>query len=178
MTLFGRNQILDRHVQRALRSMKSLSNFETELQAFIQEESRSQAERILEDKDPAKSSFTLENLRKFSYKEQLQKFQKTNPLLLASIVGTLSKSKGVKPFEVSRKGFGGANRDEDVDLLPCVVQTISRILKNRHPSSISTLPCLNSLYMWTNRVPGQLFHLFNSLGDSFRCAFCSTRSKY
>ena len=148
--------------------MKSIPSFEIEFCAFVQEESRLQAERIVADKDPSRSTFTLDSLRKFSYKEQLHKFQKTNPLLLASIVGTLSKSKDATYTDLSRKGFGGANREEEVDLIPCVVQSLSRVLKNRHPSSVSLLPCLTSLYLWTNRVPGQLFHLFNSLGDSFR----------
>ena len=151
--------------------MKSFSGFAPAFLSFVQEESRLQADVVLEEKDPPRSSFTLENLRKFSYKEQLQKFQRTNPLLLASIMGTLSKTKGAKYGEVSRKGFGGLNRSEDIDLVPTVVQSISRILKNRHPYSVSVLPCLNSLYFWANRVPGHLFHLFNSQGDSYRYAF-------
>ena len=56
----------------------------------------------------------------------------------------------------------------DIDLLPCVVQTMSRILKNRHPKAIVTLPCLNSLFLWSNRVSGHMFHYYNALGDSFR----------
>ena len=62
--------------------MKPLSGFDTGLQQFVQEESRIQADRILDEKDPAKSSFSLETLRHFSYTEQLEKFQKTNPILL------------------------------------------------------------------------------------------------
>ena len=31
--------------------------------------------------------------RKFSYKEELQRFQRTNPLLLACVAGTISKCK-------------------------------------------------------------------------------------
>ena len=169
-----RKQILDRHDQRALRTMKSLSDFDSAFQRFVQEESRLQAEGILREKDPSKNIFSLENLRQFSYKEQLHKFQRTNPVLMASIVGTLSRSKGVQPDDLSRKGFGGSNREEEIDLVPCVVQTISRLLKNRHPSSIATLPSLNSLYMWTNRVPGNLFHFYNALGDTFRYALLSS----
>ena len=148
--------------------MKSLPNFPSALVAFVQEESRLQAEAVVDQKDPSRTTFSLDNLREFSYKEQLHKLQKTSPLLVASIVGTLSKSRRAEPGEISRKGFGGANSDEDVDLMPCTVQSISRIIRNRHPSSVSILPCLNSLYLWTNRVPGQLFNWFNSLGDSFR----------
>ena len=151
--------------------MKSLPNFSSDLVAFVQEESRLQAEAVVDEKDPSRTTFSLDTLRKFSYKEQLHKLQRTNPLLVASIVGTLSKSRGAEPGEVSRKGFGGANRDEDVDLIPCTVQSISRIIRNRHPASVSILPCMNSLYLWTNRVPGQLFNWFNSLGDSFRWRF-------
>ena len=77
-----RKQIINRHLQTAFRSMRTLSDFDTEFQQFVQEESRLEASRILEVKDPSKTSFTLENLRKFSYKEQLHKFQKTTPILL------------------------------------------------------------------------------------------------
>ena len=163
-----RKQILHRRVHSALRTMKPMSNFHHDLASFIQEESRLQAEAIVEHKDPTRATFTLENIRKFSYKEQLHKLQRTNPLLVANIVGTLSKSRAARPEDISRKGFGGARRDEDVDLTPCIVQSISRILRNRHPNSISVIPSLNSLYMWSNHVPGQLFHWFNSLGDCFR----------
>ena len=127
-----------------------------------------QANAILGLKDPPRACFTLEDLRKFSYKEQVHKLQRTNPYLVASITGTLSKSRGVLTEDLSRKGFGGANREEDIDLTACVVQSGSRILRNRHPCSISLLPCLNSLYLWTSRVPGQVFNWFNALGDCFR----------
>ena len=163
-----RNQILNRRLLPAFRTMKSLPNFPSELVSFIQEESRIQAEAIVGQKEPCRTALTLDNVRQFSYKEQLQKLQKTNPLLVASIVGTLAKSRNVNAEDITRKGFGGANRSEDIDLTPCIVQSASRILRNRHPSSVSVLPGLNSLFMWTNRVPGQVFHWFNSLGDTFR----------
>ena len=73
-----------------------------------------------------------------------------------------------KYSDISRKGFGGPNAGIDIDLVPSVVQTVSRILKNRHPKSITTIPCMNSLYLWANRVPGHIVHFFNSLGDSYR----------
>ena len=148
--------------------MKSLPNFEPEMESFIQEEARVQAASIVEQKEPNRAAFTIETLRQFSYEEQLLKYQKTTPYLLRAIVGTLSKSRGAKPSDISRKGFGGANRDEEIDLTPCVVQSMSRIHRNRHPSSISLIPCLNSLFMWTNRVTGQIFHWYNSLGDALR----------
>ena len=166
--LFHRNQLLNNRPDRALRCMKSLSSFQPALISFVQEESRQQADNILVEKDLPRSSFSLQTLGDFSYKQQLDKFQRTNPLLLASIVGTLSKSRGTKCEDASRKGFGGPNRTENIDLAPSICQSMSRIIKNRHPYSISILPCLNSLYLWANRVPGQLFHLFNSIGDSYR----------
>ena len=86
-----RKQIINRHLQTAFRSMRTLSDFDTEFQQFVQEESRLEASRILEVKDPSKTSFTLENLRKFSYKEQLHKFQKTTPILLGKSHKTESK---------------------------------------------------------------------------------------
>ena len=70
--------------------------------------------------------------------------------------------------DLTRKGFGGACRDEDIDLTPTIVQTISRILKNRHPNSVNVMACLNSLFLWTNHVAGNVFHFFNLLGDCYR----------
>ena len=148
--------------------MKPLTNFPAAFQSFVQEETRQEAQGILEDKDSPRTCFTLDDMRNFSYAEQLQKFKKTNPILVASILGTLARRKGEELENISRKGFGGARRGEDVDLVPSIVQTVSRLLKNRHQHSVSLLPCLNSLHLWGNRVPGHLFHFFNSLGDSYR----------
>ena len=148
--------------------MKKLKGFDTALQAFVQEETKKGSDNILSDKDLPKSEFNLDNIRKFSYKSELNKFQQTNPILLAAIIGSISKEKVTKYSDISRKGFGGSNPSTNIDLVPSVVQTVSRILKNRHPRSISTIPCINSLYLWSNRVPGHIFHLYNSLGDCYR----------
>ena len=151
--------------------MRPLSSFPSALNDFVQEECRQQAENILGEKDPPRALFSLITLENFSYKDQLKKFSQTNPLLLSSIVGTMSKTKNTRHEDLSRKGFGGPNRTENIDLTPTICQSMSRILKNRHPYSVSTIPCLNSLYLWANRVPGQLYQLFNSFGDCFRCFF-------
>ena len=163
-----RSQLLRNRTDRALRSLKLLPNFPPALNAFVQEECRLQAQGILSEKDSPRASFSLHSIESFSYKDQLRKFQRTNPLLLASIIGTLSKDKNSDAEDLGRKGFGGSNRAEDIDLTPTICQSVSRVLKNRHPYSITTLPCLNSLSLWANRVPCQLYHLFNSLGDCFR----------
>ena len=163
-----RDQLLRNRVLRALRTMKNFSSFDTDLQSFVLEEAKREADTVLSEKDLPRAVFNLENIRKFSYKSELDKFQKTNPLLLAAIIGTISKQKVTKYSDISRKGFGGPNSSIDIDLVPSVVQTVSRILKNRHPRSLSTIPCLNSLYLWSNRVPGHIFHFYNSLGDSYR----------
>ena len=148
--------------------MKSLSNFTAAFHGFVQDEAHREAEGILSEKDPARKDFDLDSLRKFSYKEQLTKLQRTSPLLVACVMGTISKS-NVKSFEdLTRKGFGGPNRDQNIDLIPAVVQSVSRIVKNRHPYSLSLMSSLNSLFLWTCRVSGHVFHLFNSLGDCYR----------
>ena len=152
-----------------MRTMKALSSFPAEFQAFVHEEARREAQGILQEKDNPRASFTLQDMKNFSYTEQLAKFQRTNPILVAVITGTMSHCKGEKPEHISRKGFGGARRGEDIDLTPTLAQTISRVLRNRHSSSISLIPCLNSLHLWGNRVPGNLFNFFNSIGDSYRC---------
>ena len=148
--------------------MKDLAEFPTEFLAFVHEEARKEAQGIVKEKDLPRSSFSLNDLRDFSYKDQLLKFQRTNPILMASILGTMSKNKREHPENISRKGFGGANRGEEIDLIPSVVQTVARVLRNRHSGSVSLLPSLNSLHLWGHRVPGHLFHFYNSIGDCYR----------
>ena len=100
--------------------MKSLPNFDLHLHSFIQDEARREAAGILNEKETPRNKFNLENLRKFSYKDQLDKFQRTNPLLLAVIIGTLSKDKVAESemAEISRKGFGGSDTSADITLVP------------------------------------------------------------
>ena len=62
--------------------MKELTSFDKALHTFVQEEARKEADTVLSDKDPPRAQFSLENIRKFSYKSELDKFQTTNPLLL------------------------------------------------------------------------------------------------
>ena len=134
----------------------------------MQEEAHKESEGILSDKDPARKDFTLNSLRKFSYKEQLAKLQKSSPLLVACITGSISKTKVKTSEDLTRKGFRGQNRDKNIDLTPAVVQTVSRILKNKHPYSLTFMASLNSLFLWTCRVSGHVFQLLNSLGDCYR----------
>ena len=66
----------------------------------------------------------------------------------------------------------------DLDLTPVVCQTVSRLLKNRHPRSVSDIQSMNSLYMWTNQTPGHMYQFHNSLGDSYRyIVLCKILSK-
>ena len=122
----------------------------------------------MSEKDPAKSCFSLDSLRKFSYKDQLAKLQRTSPLLVACVTGTISKEKIYETETITRKGFGGSKSDKRIDLVPTIVQSVSRIVKNRHPRSISLVPSVNSLFLWTHRVSSHVFQLLNSLGDCFR----------
>ena len=115
-----RDQLARGRVARALRTMKSFPNFDSDLQTFVQDEARRQADIVLEEKDLSRPEFKLENMRKFKYKDQLDKFQRTNPLLLSVIIGTISKQKVAKSDfgDISRKGFGGPNSAIDIDLIP------------------------------------------------------------
>ena len=61
--------------------MKDLAEFPTEFLAFVHEEARKEAQGIVKEKDLPRSSFSLNDLRDFSYKDQLLKFQRTNPIL-------------------------------------------------------------------------------------------------
>ena len=163
-----RDQLIRYRPLRALRSMKTLPHFHSDFCSFILEESRREASKTTVEKDEQSTEFNMESIKKFSYESELEKFQKTNPILLAALVGTISKQKVEDYSDISRKGFGGPFSSSDIDLVPCVVQTASRILKNRHPRSISNIPCMNSVYLWGNRVPGKVLHFFNTLGDSYR----------
>lgn len=166
--IYFRDQLIKNRPERALRTMKSFPNFASAFHGFVQDEARKEAEGILSEKDPPCSAFTLDTVRKFSYKEQLAKLQRTTPLLVACITGSISKSKVSNSEQISRKGFGGSCRDQNIDLIPAIVQSVCRIMKNRHPYSLTTMASLNSLFLWTSRVSGHVFQLFNSLGDCYR----------
>ena len=124
--------------------MKSLPNFASALVDFVHEETRQEAQGILQDKDAARTSLTIQDVKDFDYNDQFRKFQKTNPILVASILGTLSRVKGEKPENISRKGFGGARSGEGIDLIPAVVQTVSRVLKALEISFLTSLVELSS----------------------------------
>ena len=97
---------------------------------------------------------------------------------LAAIVGSISKQKVSEYGDISRKGFGGRNAAIDIDLVATVVQTANRVMRNRHPKTITTIPCMNSLYLWANRVSGHIVHFFNSLGDCYRFVNIQIQSRW
>ena len=96
------------------------------------------------------------------------KLQRTNPVLVASVIGSIRKLKVRSEEDLKRKGFGGPNRAEDIDLTPAVVQSVSRILKNCHPYSLTLLSSMNSIFLWSCKVSGKVFEFFNLLGDCYR----------
>ena len=153
-----RDQIVRNRLDQALHTMQKLPKFPEAFLVLVQEESRKEARNILKEKDPPKSEFNIDSIREFSYEAELQRFERTNPILLASVIGTISKEKVTDYSEVSRKGFGGSNRAMDIDLLPCVIQTVSRILKNVHPNSLTTITCLNSLFCGLIKHLGKSFN--------------------
>ena len=163
-----RDQIIKNRPERVLRTLKALPNFNSAFYRFVQEEAHRESEGILLDKDPARKDFTLDSLRKFTYREQLNKLQTASPLLVACVTGAIAKTKVKTSEDLTRKGFGGPNRDQKIDLTPAIVQTVSRIMKNKHPYSLTLMASLNSLFLWTCRVSGHVFQLFNSLGDCYR----------
>ena len=148
--------------------MKSLPDFDKEFPKFVREECRLEADRILKNKDPPLSEFNLSSLNNFKYENVLTKLESVTPVLMASIAGSISSSKDQCLANLTRKGFGGRKRSENISLVPAIVQTATAILRNRHPNSISTVPFLNSLNNWLNHIPHQYFYLNNSLGQSFR----------
>ena len=147
--------------------MKKLPNFDREFNKFVRDESRRQADNILKSKDPALKEFNLKSLKDFEYINELQRFENLMPTLMASISGSISGSRDSLE-NLSRKGFGGSRQSEDISLVPAMVQTAACILRNRHPNSISTVPCMNSLNNYLNHVTKQFFFMTNSLGQSYR----------
>ena len=148
--------------------MKSLPNFDKDFHKFVREECRLEGDNIFKKKDPPSTEFNLKTLKEFDYDCELVKFEGVAPTLMASIAGSISSSKDDPLVSLKRRGFGGSRQSEEISLVPAMVQTASCILKNRHPNSISTVPCVNSLNNWLFHIPHQYFYLNNSLGYSFR----------
>ena len=153
---------------RALKTMKDLPGFSKDFSKFVRDECRSEADLILNDKDPPLKDVDMDRLKNFSYTSSLAKLEKVAPTLIASIAGSISDSKCDDIKILSGKGFGGRRKAESISLVPAIVQTDSAILKNRHPNSISTVPAVNSLDNWSNHITRRYFYLSNSLGTLYR----------
>ena len=151
--------------------MKELPGFTRDFRQFVREECRTEANLILEQKDPPLREFSMESVKNFSYLSSLAKLECVVPTLLASIVGTITDSKSDDLETLDRKGFGGSRRADSVSLVPTIVQTASAILRNRHPNSISTVLAVNSLNNHTEHVTSRYFYLCNALGTSYRFYF-------
>ena len=122
-------------IERALKSMKMLPNFDRDFNKFVRDECRRQADNILKNKDPPVSDFDSASLYEFDYKKEIDKLQDIVPTLMASIAGTISSSRA-DLVDITRKGFGGSRQSDDISLMPAMVQTASCILRNRHPNCI------------------------------------------
>ena len=162
---FFSKQLEKYRIDRALKSMKVLPNFGREFNKFVRNESRRQADNILHDKDPL-GNFTMSSLDDFSYENEFRLLEKRVPTLIASISGTISASKA-DPVNLCRKGFGGSRRSDDISLVPVMVQTAACILRNRHPNSISSVACVNSINNYLCHVTKQYFYMTNLLGLSY-----------
>ena len=73
--------------------MKELPGFSEDFSKFVRDKCRSEADLILNDKDPALKDFDMDSLKNFSYLSSLNKLEKVAPTLLASIAGSISDSK-------------------------------------------------------------------------------------
>ena len=91
--------------------MRPLPGFSAALVDFVQEEAFHEADGILKNKDPPVKEFSLDSLENFSYTEQLAKLQRTNPILVACIKGSIRKLKIKSDVDLTRKGFGGNARE-------------------------------------------------------------------
>ena len=131
-------------IERALKTMNTLHNFDRDFNQFVRDECRRQSDSILKQKDPPLSDFDITSNDEFDYNKELSKLEEIVPTLKASIAGTISSSKE-ELHMLFRKGFGGSNQSKDISLIPAMMQTASCIIRNRHPNSISTVPCVNSV---------------------------------
>ena len=148
--------------------MKNLPNFDQDFKLFVREQCRLESDNILKMKDTPVKEFNMESLQSFDYNRELLKLEITSPTLMACVAGSISASKDQPLSSLSRKGFGGSRRAEDISLVPAMVQAATMIMRNRHPNSISSVACINSLNNWVHHIPHKYFYLTNSLGLSFR----------
>ena len=139
-SFYLRDQLLKFRVSRALRTMRSFPNFHSEFLNFLQDEVRKEASAALSEKDPPRHEFNLQSLRKFNYKDQLDSYQRTNPILVTVIAATLSKERVSENEigDISRKGFGGKASSNDISLLATGKHLYIQVKTNRARFTIST----------------------------------------
>ena len=73
-----------RHLQRnrivlALKKMEELPNFSRAFHSYLQDKARSEANGIVQNKDKPRKNFTLDDVKCFSYSDQLRKYVKVKP---------------------------------------------------------------------------------------------------
>ena len=105
-----RNYILKNKPMNALKAMRPLPGFYSALAIFVQDQAFQEADGILTEKDIPVKEINIDTLRKFSYKEQLLKLERTNPILVSCIKGSIRKLKIRSDEDLTRKGFGGSAR--------------------------------------------------------------------
>ena len=88
-----RANLLRHRLDRVFRRLKEYPSFRKAFQQFVYEEARKEADNVLKDKEIPRNEFSMETLRQFSFKQQLAKYQRDTPILLACVVGSMSKSK-------------------------------------------------------------------------------------
>ena len=88
--------------------------------------------------------------------------------LVSCVCGASCKKKISTMDDLTRKGFGGRNQEKDRDLKPSIVRNVASILRNCHPRSITVMPFLTSVFLWTHRASHHVFEFLNALGDCYR----------
>ena len=89
--IFFRDQLLRYRLDMVFRSLKEYTTHQHAFLAFLMEDARKESQFI--EKEVSRNEFTFEDLKKFSYKEELARYQKNCPILVACIVGSISRSK-------------------------------------------------------------------------------------
>ena len=148
--------------------MESLQNFSKELQKYIFKRSQSEANSVKLYKDVSVTNFSSHDVNEFSYDAYHSSAMDRYPILMASVTGAVCNQSYDEIHNPTRKGFGGSRSSEDISLKPVICQTVSRMLHNKHPRSVTSLQCMNSALNMVHHVPGRALVSSNALGDSFR----------
>jgi hypothetical protein len=90
MEFIHRDLIIQRRPGRAMKQMEFLPNFSKDLQKYIYNTVKKEAEEVKVDKETSVAGFNRESLANFSYDLYHQKMLQNHPILSAALTGAVS----------------------------------------------------------------------------------------